>query len=270
MATKRDRSGAEGLFSCPIHEEAYDVMEGETLVSIDKSQAYRDGGVHCFSFANGLGAEIPSDMKEKIANGRSDEERKNARMLARYIILSKLQLVGVAVTNFDASRNSHQDMMQGFVANVSGLNTIVNTGDAQIRPGDYITVDLPTHWKFDDDPFSKHKKQEGIPLDKILFATRVYNPRTAGRDAAALLAAIRTYTAGGGALIGGMIPKIIQEAAGINLGGVDLTRETGLKGVAQLILEVDFLKKRFILGKALSHARPGEPFDIVLSGCPSI
>lgn len=107
-------------------------------------------------------------------------------------------------------------------------------------------------------------------MDKILFATRVYNPRTAGRDAASLLSSIQAYTAGGGALIGGMIPKIIQEAAGINLGGVDLTRETGLKGVAQLILEVDFLKKRFILGKALSHARPGEPFDIVLSGCPSI
>lgn len=268
MATKRDRSGAEGLFSCPIHEEAYDVMEGETLVSIDKSQAYRDGGVHCFSFANGLGAEIPSDMKEKIANGPSDEERKNARILARYIILSKLQLVGVAVTNFDASRNSHQDMMQGFVANVSGLNTIVNTGDAQIRPGDYITVDLPTHWKFDDDPFSKHKKQEGIPLDKILFATRVYNPRSAGRDAAALLKAVQAYRGG---LIGGMIPKIIQEAASLGpLGNVNLSNEALLKGVAQLILEVDFLKKRFILGKALSHARPGEPFDIVLSGCPSI
>jgi hypothetical protein len=268
MSTKRDRSGAEGLFSCPIHEEAYDVMEGETLVSIDKSQAYRDGGVHCFSFANGLGAEIPADMKEKIANGANEDERTIARALARYIILSKLQLVGVAVTNFDASRNSHQDMMQGFVANVSGLNTIVNTGDAQIRPGDYITVDLPTHWKFDDDPFSKHKKQEGIPLDKILFATRVYNPRTAGRDAADLLSAVTNY---GGSLIGGMIPKIIKEANSLPAdGNINLNQPMKLKGFAQLILEVDFLKKRFILGKALSHARPGEPFDIVLSGCPSI
>lgn len=266
MATKRDRSGAEGLFSCPIHEEAYDVMEGETLVSIDKSRAYRDGGVHCFSFANGLGAEIPSDMKEMIANG-AESARKIARELARYIILSKLQLVGVAVTNFDASRNSHQDMMQGFVANVSGLNTIVNTGDAQIRPGDYITVDLPTHWKFDDDPFSKHKKQEGIPLDKILFATRVYNPRSAGRDAASLLTAIRSYT---GSLIGGMIPKVIQEANTIPFGNVDIRNELELKGLAQLVLEVDFLKKRFLLGKALSYARPGEPFDIVLSGSTAI
>ena len=129
-------------------------------------------------------------------------------------------------------------------------------------------MDLPTHWKFDDDPFSKHKKQEGIPLDKILFATRVYNPRTAGRDAADLLVSVRAY---GGSLIGGMIPKIIKEAKALPAAGnINLAQPMKLKGFAQLILEVDFLKKRFILGKALSHARPGEPFDIVLSGCPSI
>ena len=108
-------------------------------------------------------------------------------------------------------------------------------------------------------------------MDKILFATRVYNPRTAGRDAADLLGSVRAY---GGSLIGGMIPKIIKEAKALYnagaVGNIDLAQPMKLKGFAQLILEVDFLKKRFILGKALSHARPGEPFDIVLSGCPSI
>ena len=119
METKNDRGGAEGLFAAPLHQESYDVMEGETLCSIDKSGAYRDGAIHCFSFCNGLGAEIPSEMKTMIA-GPAGELRDAARTLARYIILSKLQLVGVAVTPFYAEKNSHQDMMQGFVANVSG------------------------------------------------------------------------------------------------------------------------------------------------------
>ena len=104
-------------------------------------------------------------------------------------------------------------------------------------------------------------------MDKILFATRVYNPRSAGRDAASLLTAIRSYT---GSLIGGMIPKVIQEANTIPFGNVDTRNELELKGLAQLVLEVDFLKKRFLLGKALSYARPGEPFDIVLSGSAAI
>lgn len=273
METKNDRGGAEGLFAAPLHQESYDVMEGETLCSIDKSGAYRDGAIHCFSFCNGLGAEIPSEMKTMIA-GPAGELRDAARTLARYIILSKLQLVGVAVTPFYAEKNSHQDMMQGFVANVSGLNTIVNTGDSQIRAGDYVTVDLPTHWKFDDDPFSKHKKAEGIPLDKLLFATRVYTPASAGLDVADLVESVRVYTKNGKSLAGSMIPKIIREIESMitnnGLGSKDLDNEDILRAVAQIVLEVDHLKKRFILGKALSMGRSGEPFDIVLSGSQSL
>ena len=44
METKNNRSGSEGLFATPVHNEAYNVMEGEVLVSIDKSAAYRDAG----------------------------------------------------------------------------------------------------------------------------------------------------------------------------------------------------------------------------------
>jgi hypothetical protein len=49
-------------------------------------------------------------MKTRIKDGD-----KFAKTLARYIIMSKLQLVGVAVTNFDAEDDSHTSMMQGFV-----------------------------------------------------------------------------------------------------------------------------------------------------------
>tara|TARA_B100000925_G_C21700134_1_gene341974 strand:- start:55 stop:345 length:291 start_codon:yes stop_codon:yes gene_type:complete len=76
-------------------------------------------------------------------------------------------------------------------------------------------------------------------------------------------------------LSGSMIPKIIREIAGVmspqgGLGQQNLDIEGKLRSISQIVLEVDHLKKRFILGKALSEARSGEPFDIVLSGCPSL
>lgn len=270
MDTKNDRGGAFGLFAAPIHEESYDVMEGETLVSINKSQAYRDGQIHCFSFANGLGRDVPSELKLAL-DGPESADRKSARALARYIIMDELQLVGVAVTNFDAKNNSAQDMQQGFVANLSGLNTIVNTGDSQIRAGDFVYVDLPTAWKFDDDPFAKFKKQEGIPLDKLLFATRVYDASSAAKEAAEVIENVRQWE-GRQALVGSGLGKIISEvrdmvrqAGGANpLAGVNAADLQQLQAVGKLLMEIDFLKKRFILGKALSHARPGEPFDIVI------
>lgn len=44
----------------------------------------------------------------------------DATILAKYIIMSRLQLVGMAVTPFytkrDDETNAYQDMMQGFVA----------------------------------------------------------------------------------------------------------------------------------------------------------
>lgn len=269
METKNSRGGFDGLFAAPIHDESYDVMEGEILMSHDKSQAYRDGQIHCFSFANGLGKDIPSEIKRAL-DGPQDDRNKAARALARYMILDTLQLVGVAVTNFDSKNDSAQDMQQGFVGNLSGLNTIVNTGDSQIRAGDYVYADLPTAWKFDDDPFAKFKKQEGIPLDKLLFATRVYEPSSAADEAVEIIKHVALFpnavnTSG----VGKIISEVRQLVAGNQLVRNNQLLEVApnnIKGVMKLLFEIDFLKKRMILGKALSHARPGEPFDIVLSG----
>ena len=49
---------SHGLFAKPLHEESYNVLEGEILMSLDKSKRYMDGNIHCFSFANGLGDDV--------------------------------------------------------------------------------------------------------------------------------------------------------------------------------------------------------------------
>ena len=58
---RNGKATRSGLFSTPIRKESYNVMEGEILMSIDKSTTYRDGQLHCFSFANGLGQWVSTD-----------------------------------------------------------------------------------------------------------------------------------------------------------------------------------------------------------------
>jgi hypothetical protein len=161
-------------------------------------------------------------------------------------------------------------------ATFGGLDTIVNTGDEPVRAGDFISADLPPSFKFESDPYSKYKKQEGIPLDKLLFATTRYDGGSAGSAVHDLIEAVSQY---GGALAdlqGSTMPEVIRVLAGRrDLRGVAPAQAgramlpDGVQQLSELVLEVDFLKRRFILGKALSGARPGEPFDLVLSGSAS-
>ena len=48
---RNSRGATEGLYSAPIHEESYNVMEGEILMANEQAKHYRDGQLHCFSFA---------------------------------------------------------------------------------------------------------------------------------------------------------------------------------------------------------------------------
>ena len=314
---------SHGLFAKPLHEESYNVLEGEILMSLDKSKRYMDGNIHCFSFANGLGDEVlPSVLRALAATNKKVRDR--ATVVARYLILSRLTYSGVAVTPFYAERNSYQDMMQGFVSNFSGLNTLVNTGQGDIRPGDVITIDLPPNMKWSGDAFSKHRKHEGIPLDKLLFGTGVYQPQhvsdmvqglinalspksidaagtgkfakgqednyveemlnelsASGNRAPALrqiashikntLAIMRGRAAA--TLTGAAPNKLLSDTALIQAKGLgvfaitqlSLDPELGLKYMLDLSHSVSHLYRRMIIGTALSQARTGETFDIVLS-----
>ena len=313
---------SHGLFAKPLHEESYNVLEGEILMSLDKSKRYMDGNIHCFSFANGLGDEVLPSVLRALAS-TTKKVRDRATVVARYLILSRLTYSGVAVTPFYAERNSYQDMMQGFVSNFSGLNTLVNTGQGDIRPGDVITVDLPPNMKWSGDAFSKHRKHEGIPLDKLLFGTGVYQPQhvsdmvqdlikalspnsiaaanssdfadgtenyyveqmlneisASGNRAPALrqiashikntLAIMRGLPTGATGALGNKIAsdKTLIKNKGLGIFAITqlaLDPELGLKYMLDLSHSVSHLYRRMIIGTALSQARTGETFDIVLS-----
>ena len=190
----------------------------------------------------------------------------NARKIARFMILDTLTYVGIAVTGFDAKSNSYQDMSQGFVCTFGGMNTITNTGRGEIRPGDWITVDIPDQLKWDDDPFNRYKKAEGVPLDKLLFATVPYKVSSSYKVTDDILKAIANLPKVSDALKNrNTLPSALQAFGTIpdNIGAATNSAEA-----FKAVMAVDQQRKRLIIGKALSYARPGEPFDIVLGGQP--
>ena len=266
---RNSRGATEGLYSAPIHEESYNVMEGEILMANEQAKHYRDGQLHCFSFANCLGADLPAALQTALMSGKKDDAEK-AKKIARFMILDKLTYVGIAVTGFDARSNSFQDMSQGYVCSFGGLNTITNTGRGEIRPGDWITVDVPDQLKWDDDPFNRYKKAEGVPLDKLLFATVPYKVSSSYKVTDDLLKAIEGLTDVKTALQNrNVLPSALQAFSG----GIPASITNALAGANKeaafkAVMAVDQQRKRLIIGKALSYARPGECFDIVLGGQP--
>ena len=266
--SRQARGSTEGLYSAPIHEESYDVMEGEVLMAIDQSRAYRDGQLHCFSFANCLGDNLPSALQLALQSN-TPTVAAAAKKIAKFMIMDRLSYVGIAVTGYDSKNNSYQDMTQGFVGTVAGLNTIVNTGKSEIRPGDWVTVSLPDNFKWDADPFNRHKKAEGLPLDKLLFATEPYTPSKAAAKATAIINAFRDV---GGNVIAALTDSVTPSALKPirDNFGRDVATICGQDGGLEAIMAIDHQAKRLIIGKALSYGRQGEPFDIVLGNTPGI
>lgn len=272
---RNGKATRSGLFSTPIRKESYNVMEGEILMSIDKSTTYRDGQLHCFSFANGLGELIPAALKEAAADTNADTKN-HARALIRYLILSRLSYVGIAVTGFDASHDRYQDVTQGFVASFGGLNTIINNSSRDVKPGDYIRVGLPANFKWEDDPYMRAKQAEGVPMDKLLFTTEVVTPHTDAEKVKEVVDAVSHFVKKGGAVAGqltdSLMPQEIRDLKEAVRGGNKQICVAGSgdpmkdSQMMRLVTSVLHAHKRFVIGKALSAARIGEPFDICLGG----
>ena len=154
------------------------------------------------------------------------------------------------------------------------LNTIINTGKDEIRPGDFVMADIPDQLKWDDDPFNRYKKAEGIPLDKLLFSTVRYDVSSSYKYADDLLTAIAgSTTAVKDALKNrNIVPsalRAIQDSNGTFPANIGAAVTAGSAAASvRAVMAIDQQRKRMIIGKALSYARQGEPFDIVLGSQP--
>ena len=172
---------------------------------------------------------------------------------------------------------SHQILTYGTRALHFSLNTIINTGRKEIRPGDVISLGLPHQFKWEDDPYNKSKQAEGIPLDKLLFSTDVVTPSSEAEKVEEIVAAYReTTNEVRNAMNDSMMPVALRTLKeytddGRDLGDINNPRNKVRRQKAyHVITSIMHANRKMIIGKALSFARPGEPFDICLGGSNSL
>ena len=165
------------FFMSASNDEVFRVMEGELLVkSTSPNARYNDKELHVFSFANGLSApaNTAGGMPDRTFNGPTQNSIGQQRDLRRSI-LSTVQYMGVAVTEFSPGRDVYE---QGFVATIAGLNTLYNNGADTIFPGQTVCLDLPIVRGGSSSSSStqyKRATQMGIPRDKLQFIMRPHS-----------------------------------------------------------------------------------------------
>lgn len=130
---------------------------------------------------------------------------------------------------------------------------------------------LPPQFKWEDDPYNKSKQAEGVPLDKLLFSTNVVTPAYEAEQVAEIFNAFDAL----GGLPGvskSQMPVALRGLEADDIGAYCRDKDDLLKGkkAMHVITSILDANRRNIIGKALSFARPGEPFDIVLGGSNSL
>ena len=222
------------FFQAASNEEVFRVMEGELLVSKRKQLGYHDKELHCFSFCNGLSppteAAIDAFLAAEGINqndaSRTLNENSNTTDSAgvRMAVLAGLRYVGVAVTEFSPSRDVYE---QGFVATIAGLNTIYNNGKNNIFPGQTVCLDVPVVRGNQQGAAYKRALQAGIPQDKLQF----------------------------------VVTPLDQFVAPEANGG------SGYTNARQLVARANGIRFNpydYVIGTAISYARPGDNVDIIL------
>lgn len=145
---------------------------------------------------------------------------------ARLTKRNEIQFMGVSELTSVHRDGAYND--DEVVVQIGGTRTIVNNGHLPINVGDLVMWDLPTE--------AEHRGRQaypGIPNNKVLAKTVVYN----GSDILAC--------------------KELEKA--IDDGDIQKVKEKFNKA-RDLMAD----HKRRIIGKALSKAAPGNPFDILL------
>ena len=216
------------FFQSASNEEVFRVMEGELLASKRKQVGYGNKELHCFSFANGLEPEGRArDFVRDLEDGNGEirlNENTGQRDDPRIRMAILAGLRYVGVAVTEFSP-ARDVYEQGFVATIAGLNTLYNNGKHIIFPGTTVCLDLP-EVRGNSNAY-KRALQAGVPQDKLQF---VLTPIDAMRK-------------------------------GIQQGGSGYTDE--LQDAARAA-NIRFDINNYIVGTAISYARPGDNVDIIL------
>jgi len=262
------------LIPASAQPEVYDVKEQEILVSLKNSSMFHDGYTHVFSAVNGYPL--------RSAGGSAEFVKRE--------ILNDVQFVGIATT--EQKSNDTGFMEQGLVAQVGGVTTILNNGSDTIYPTDKIMLDINL------DPRTRRVTlDKGIPREKIRFSVMK------AKDDIEMIEIARSSCKGKLQLsdterkeyetaLKGLKAKLIAAKKARDEAKGTADEDTTLKAKNKAQREYEEIKAALkgnrpcnlstakdlqeflvayrnlnqrVIGKAMSYARPGDRFEILLS-----
>jgi len=186
-----------------------------------------DTDIHVFSSAN--------DMFIWNTSGNEDDKRRRK--------MRQLEFAGVASNRarYDPNNNHNEE---GLAVQIGGLQTMYNTGTEDINAGDLIMWGLPNADK-------SRPRIPGVDKSKLLFTTIPYKKHNIGTENLSE----HTERALNELATASRLPKTAQ-----NQDQKDEAVQAAFQSVAQDVYEL----QRRIIGKAMSMAKKGKTFDILL------
>lgn len=140
-----------------------------------------------------------------------------------------------------------------------------------------ISIGLPPQFKWEDDPYNKAKVAEGVPLDKLLFSTNVVTPSSEAEQVEEIISAYNSSDSNvKDAMTDSLMPVALRtlkeytdtpSASSLMSPSTPKLEKQKFMHLVTCILNAN---RKHIIGKALSFARVGEPFDICLGGSNSL
>ena len=187
---RQQRAGKSSVarFAPSAAAESLDVKEHELVFQVSNGKnAFANRRLHVQSSLNNI--QLSADEMKKIcayANVSHDElqrllrdfcscNNKDLEHALEDVILSKLRYVGVAITPQANTRAHERQSSQGFAATRGGLNTIINTGEGAIYPGDTVEIGVNfDRLRYGSAPrfHQPSMRDSGVPYDKAVLGVR--------------------------------------------------------------------------------------------------
>lgn len=219
------------------------------------SGGINDPNLRMFTSANGI--PVSSEIKAGSKTETEMMQEAGNWTTLRRILRSRMSFIGVNLTTMPSvsTGNTHSSCV------VAGAVTTINTGNAVLDIGSRVVWDLPF---FDsDDRSGQCVASYGSPQQKKLFMTLPYDKELASSVGSALQYIEDKKDSDQDAKEAFNLIAAYESAAAkgssSNISARAQLQEL-LKGLVEIQKELDFR----VIGTALTRAKPGEPFDLLL------
>lgn len=223
---RKRKNGDEVLFPAK-HDEDYSIQPYELCIRNKRTKftRYAPNDTDIHVFSSANGMFHPGPV---LGPGATPQQIRAAAAKRMEDKRDQLQFAGVASNRaaYDPNNDHNEEHL---AVQVGGLQTVYNTGDKEIHAGQIILWDMPTE-------NAGVLKIPGVQKSKYLFKTVPYDQAADTALAAAL-------------------DQVLADA------GVVANARTAV--IKKLKAAYEGLQSR-VVGKALSSAKKGKPFDILL------